>query len=263
MAKKNQLSQEEIRQRNLEQRFKEHMERIQRCPEPTYQFQAGDEVSIGNLVHPVIEEVLENGKVYKIRYSSIHNNYGNPYQEDGLERYAFWYELRPISKTTQSIVQNADIRLQFHPVSINSILNDYYHFGIDMNPEYQRGYVWETEDKEKLIESIFHNIDIGKFVFIHNDYSDEDLYQILDGKQRLNAIVEYYENRFSYDGKYFNDLSDGDKNFFLDFPVTKALVIKGTKKDIIRQFLMLNTAGKQMDKEHIDAVQKIYNELKE
>ena len=33
-------------------------------------------------------------------------------------------------------------------------------------PDYQRGYVWEQEDKELLLDSIFKNIDIGKFVFI-------------------------------------------------------------------------------------------------
>ena len=80
-----------------------------------------------------------------------------------------------------------------------------------MNPDYQRDYVWELSDKQLLIDSIFNNIDIGKFAFIHLDYKTWNktgyAYEILDGKQRLKTIIDFYENRFSYKGIYYNDLS--------------------------------------------------------
>ena len=50
-----------------------------------------------------------------------------------------------------------------------------------------------------LLDSIFKNIDIGKFVLIH--LSDSEWvergfgYEILDGKQRLSALIEFYENK--------------------------------------------------------------------
>lgn len=79
---------------------------------------------------------------------------------------------------------------------------------------------WNQKDKELLLDSIFKNIDIGKFVLIH--ISDEEWhkrglgYEILDGKQRLNTLIEFYENRIAYNGKCFNDLSGMDKRTFTE-----------------------------------------------
>ena len=70
-----------------------------------------------------------------------------------------------------------------------------------MNPEYQRDYVWSEEDKVDLIDSIMHHRDIGKFVFVENpfDHSKErggDSYEVLDGKQRINAIIGFINGEF-------------------------------------------------------------------
>ena len=39
-----------------------------------------------------------------------------------------------------------------------------------MNPDYQRGLVWDEENKTLLLNSIFNNIEIGKFSFIKLNY---------------------------------------------------------------------------------------------
>ena len=116
------------------------------------------------------------------------------------------------------------------------------------------------EDKVALIESNFSYVDSGKFVFVHNNYDDEYLYEILDGKQRLRAILDFYENRFPYKGKYFNDLSIRDQNWFENKCIAVAEVSKTEKKNLLKYFLMLNTTGKSMDKSHIDNVRKMLEE---
>lgn len=55
---------------------------------------------------------------------------------------------------------------------------------------YQRDYVWSQEDKESLIDSIFNHIEIGKFVLVFKGY-EGDMYEVLDGKQRLSALQEF------------------------------------------------------------------------
>ena len=69
-----------------------------------------------------------------------------------------------------------------------------------------RGNVWDIEDKVKLIDSIFNNIDVGKFAFIKVPYKDNSpSYECLDGKQRVTALIEFYEGRFEYKGlKYYH-----------------------------------------------------------
>ena len=148
------------------------------------------------------------------------------------------------------ISDNFDIN--FDRLNIEKCFQNHYSV-----PDYQREYVWTEEDKVKLVDSIFRNIDIGKFVFVHNSYHDEYLYQILDGKQRIRAILVFYENRFPYRGKFFNDLSVRDQNWFCDKTIAVAEVERASKQDLLRYFIILNTAGKTMSEEHIQRVKEL------
>ena len=134
-----------------------------------------------------------------------------------------------------------------------------------MEPVYQRGYVWDESDKELLLDSIFNNIDIGKFVFI--SVSDERRheigkeYEILDGKQRLSTLIQFYENKLQYKGKYYNELSWKDRQVFKGHAVTYADVKDCDKKDVLKYFLMLNRTGKVMDRKHLENVEKLLQEV--
>lgn len=157
------------------------------------------------------------------------------------------------------------MKLYFINSNIESLIHKHYYFGVDFNPDYQRGYVWTQEDKELLLDSIFKNIDIGKFVFIR--LSDAEWmkrnfgYEILDGKQRLSTLIEFYENKLSYKGKYFNDLSGKDKGVFRNHMVSVAEVNETDKKTVLKYFLMLNRTGKAMDETHLKAVEDMLSEL--
>jgi len=61
------------------------------------------------------------------------------------------------------------------------------------------------EDEQKLIESVFNRVDIGKFVFIHLGYHSDIMYEILDGKQRLTALYRFYTDQFTYNGYYYSE----------------------------------------------------------
>lgn len=101
---------------------------------------------------------------------------------------------------------------------------------------------------------------LGNLFFIHNPISSEYLYEILDGKQRVTAICEFYENRFPYKGKYFNDLCAKDQNHFENYHISLAEVEYADKATILKYFLMLNTGGKVMDETHLDKVRNMYSE---
>ena len=156
------------------------------------------------------------------------------------------------------------MRIDFVNSTIESLIHKYYAFGINMNPDYQRDYVWELSDKQLLIDSIFNNIDIGKFAFIHLDYNTWNktgyAYEILDGKQRLKTIIDFYENRFPYKGVYYNDLSGMDKRIFKNHSIVQGEVSETERKDVLKYFLMLNRTGKVMDQKHLDNVEKMLEE---
>nr|WP_295977046.1 DUF262 domain-containing protein [uncultured Agrobacterium sp.] len=73
---------------------------------------------------------------------------------------------------------------------------------IDFDPPYQRrGRLWSTEDKAYLIDSIINGFDVPKLYLADFQIGQSALnnsklpYAIIDGKQRLEAIFDFFENK--------------------------------------------------------------------
>lgn len=264
MARKKKEQKEMTLEERLEHEKKLHLSHIQRqipfINKPTYFFNIGDSVRLGRLKEAIVDEIMLDGKIYGLKCVATNENYGKPYDYETY-RVCSWTDIRPVNNGDTQFAKNDDVRLDFYNSTVESIMSKHYHFGVDFDPEYQRGYVWTDKDKELLLDSIFNNIDIGKFVFIHLDdreWSERGVgYEILDGKQRLSTLIEYYENRFPYHGKYYNDLSGYDKYRFKSHHVSVADVRESDKKTILKYFLMLNRTGKVMDEDHLAMIEKM------
>lgn len=265
MAKKKELSKEKRLQREKEYGLNDIKEVIHLLNTPSYFFDVGDKVSYGAFKESVVEEVIYNGKAYVLKCISTDNNYGNPFDYEKC-MVVPWVDVRPIDHNLiTNFSENQDVRLDYNNLDIGSLLSKNYKFGIDFDPYYQREYIWDQKDKELLLDSIFKNIDIGKFVLIHlSDWEWFERgfgYEILDGKQRLCTIIEFYENKLSYKGKYFNDLSRADKRVFIRHRIAVANVKETDKKTVLKYFLMLNRTGKSMDESHLEKVEKMLDSM--
>ena len=80
---------------------------------------------------------------------------------------------------------------------------------IDMDPSYQRrGRLWSATDKAYLIDSILNGFDVPKFYIADFTYADSELnkkrlpYAIIDGKQRFEAIFDFFEGKITLN-RYF------------------------------------------------------------
>jgi hypothetical protein len=62
---------------------------------------------------------------------------------------------------------------------------------LNLRPEYQRRLVWERKKKSLFIESLLMNIPVPPIFLFESDLSR---YEVMDGQQRLNAILEFYDN---------------------------------------------------------------------
>lgn len=79
----------------------------------------------------------------------------------------------------------------------------------NLRPEYQRRLVWDAAKKSKLIESFIMNVPVPP-VFLYE--SQIGSFEVMDGQQRLNAIVEFFENELTLTGlKIWPSLND--RNF--------------------------------------------------
>lgn len=68
---------------------------------------------------------------------------------------------------------------------------------MNIRPEYQRRLVWDRKKKSLFIESLLMNIPVPP-IFLYE--SDLSRYEVMDGQQRVNAIIEFYENELKLVG---------------------------------------------------------------
>lgn len=89
---------------------------------------------------------------------------------------------------------------------------------IDPSPQFQRTLVWTAEKKMSLIDSILRGYDLPKFYLQGKDGNDGFEFKVIDGKQRINAIWEFVENKFSLSKKCIINGDDLSNVFYRDLP---------------------------------------------
>lgn len=77
--------------------------------------------------------------------------------------------------------------------SLDTIL----HKSIQLDPEYQRSFVWDNRQKSKLIESFIMNIPIPPVFLYEVEFAK---YEVMDGRQRLTTIRDFYADSFILEG---------------------------------------------------------------
>jgi len=102
---------------------------------------------------------------------------------------------------------------------------------IDLQPDFQRGEVWSTSKRQKLIDSILRNWHVPPIHVILDE--EEQRVSVLDGQQRLAAIrdfltgdlvvngdIEPLDSQIKrLDGLVFHDLPPDVRRRFLQFPM--------------------------------------------
>lgn len=91
---------------------------------------------------------------------------------------------------------------------------------IKLDPDYQRRHRWDYKTSSKLIESLILNIPIPIIYLSYDidvDTNEEGArYSVIDGQQRLTAIVKYFENKFPLEG--LDILEDIEGCYYKDLP---------------------------------------------
>jgi len=265
MAKKrNVLTPEEHAEKKLQSELKDIKENLDWgiIPRnPTRKFNIGDRVQWGAHQETYVREIYEDGLYYKLESISVQRDRFNPPSNEF--HLLSWVDVFPYNASQPtSFTKKETYFLRLSNTSLDSLLYKVYGAGVDFDVDYQREHVWELTDKIALIDSIFNNVDIGKFVFVQRNMGHEGkLYEIIDGKQRLTAIQEFYEDRFKYNGFYYSQLSPEDKSKFKNHGITYGYLENPDKRAIFELFIKLNTCGKPMASKHIDKVKKMLNEL--
>ncbi|MDR3572053.1 MAG: DUF262 domain-containing protein [Candidatus Pacebacteria bacterium] len=89
------------------------------------------------------------------------------------------------------------------PTSVQSVYSWYREDKLYVNRRYQRKLVWTLEEKQKLIESILRKYPIPAILVAEKE-DKPGTYEIIDGLQRLHAILSFIETAFpTLDNRHF------------------------------------------------------------
>lgn len=157
-------------------------------------------------------------------------------------------------------------RLRFTEITstIHRFFEMYADNELSFNPCYQRGLVWSTEQKELFIKALMKGITRLTPTYVFNGYSSNTkLYEVLDGKQRLNTLLEFVRSEFAVDGIYYKDWGYEDVRAFHRLPLVYTSIDGFEDGDLtlalrVELFLQLNSYGEAVDKAHLEMIKETY-----
>ncbi len=138
------------------------------------------------------------------------------------------------------------------------------HKTLEVSPYYQRRARWDTTRQSKLIESFLVNIPIPPIFLYEVELAN---YEIMDGQQRVSAILGYFDNQFalrgleilkSLDGKRFHELPNEIKAGLQRRSLSAYILLKESTSSpesasLLRRrvFERLNTGGIRLNAQEI------------
>lgn len=106
------------------------------------------------------------------------------------------------------------ILAQPYDFSVQDLVDKIKNEDINLKPDYQRNYVWDSNDSSqnkcsRLIESLLLNIPIPVIYFA--EQTETLKYEVIDGQQRLYTFQRYINNEFALKGLEIRDDVNGKK----------------------------------------------------
>lgn len=152
------------------------------------------------------------------------------------------------------------MRFRSSPQSISWFRDLHMSGRLTLKPRYQRNPVWMARQKAYLVESILEGLPIPEvFIQIDTDPDGSEDYAVVDGQQRIRAILQFIGadgdpdqtefDQFALDklqpeshwyGKAFTDLTDNEKRTFFSYQVSVRLLEDASDDEVKDMFKRLN-----------------------
>ena len=131
---------------------------------------------------------------------------------------------------------------------------------LEIRPDFQRKEVWSKAAKLMLIDTIIKNIPMPK-IYLETKVDDESTYRIvIDGQQRITAILEYldgtiilpsnYEDQ-KWAGKPFKELEATEKSQFLNYLLDINNLVNPTEQEVRDLYSRVNKYTVQLNKQEL------------
>jgi hypothetical protein len=134
--------------------------------------------------------------------------------------------------------------------------------GMDLSPDYQRAHVWTREQQIAYVEYQLQGGEVGRnVVFNSPDWmrSWKRVTELVDGKQRLEAVRCFLRDEFPVFGHLFSEYTDKITNL-LTFKFRVCSL--ETREEILQLYLNINAGGTPHTQDELDRVRVLLAEAR-
>lgn len=129
--------------------------------------------------------------------------------------------------------------------------------GLDLSPDYQRAHVWSRAQQIAYVEYQLRGGEVGRGIIFnspdwHRDYARPT--ELIDGKQRLEAVRAFLNNQIPVFGCTFSARTDRlPQHLTFSFRVCTL----ETRAEVLQLYLNINAGGTPHTAEELDRVRKL------
>ena len=134
------------------------------------------------------------------------------------------------------------MNIKLHEISVRDLVSGYADSGdegvvgyggkLDIRPAYQREFIYRDRQREAVVDSVMHGFPLNVMYWAKRC---DGTFEVMDGQQRTISLCQYAAGDFSYDMRFFANLTDAERDRFLGYPLM-VYVCEGTDEEKLRWF---------------------------
>ena len=146
-------------------------------------------------------------------------------------------------------------RVDYQSLLVQDLVTWQKNDEIELSPWYQRRAVWSVPQKAYLINTLFEQKPVPTLYFRHSVDIEQDksLREVVDGQQRIRAILEYVKGDFA--ARHPNhkqkvkhaQLRSEEKRKFRETQLSGGWLLGASDPDVIEVFGRLNSVSKTLN----------------
>lgn len=134
--------------------------------------------------------------------------------------------------------------------------------GLDLDPEFQRGHVWTKAQQIAFVEFVLKG-GVGSLEIKFNHPNWQGNYKgqmvLVDGKQRLTAVLKFMNNQIKAFGTYYKDFTG-----YLPSHAQLLFLVNDlkTEAEVLQWYLEINAGGTPHTEDELNKVRKMLKKVR-
>ncbi|QFR55769.1 hypothetical protein JC221_123 [Yersinia phage JC221] len=154
------------------------------------------------------------------------------------------------------IRERREFRSSDHAYMVYSYINWFKNGDLDLDPSYQRPYVWTQKEQDEFLINLISGFPCGVIaIAVDSEFNETKWVEVIDGKQRITTIIKVYTGEIGIplpDGSrlFWNDMRRNEQRTFENISLPALGLSECNKKDRLDFFYRINFSGVPQSEEH-------------